>query len=44
MGERPGYRARFSRGGSSGAEFARFVAQERQRWKPVIPRAKIKPD
>ena len=30
--------------GSSSAEFARFIAQEQQRWKPVIARAKIKPD
>ena len=26
------------------AEFARFIAQEQQRWKPVIARAGIKPD
>ena len=30
--------------GSSSVEFARFIAQEQQRWKPVIARAKIKPD
>jgi tripartite-type tricarboxylate transporter receptor subunit TctC len=30
--------------GSSSAEFGRFIAQEQQRWKPVIARAKIKPD
>jgi tripartite-type tricarboxylate transporter receptor subunit TctC len=30
--------------GSSSAEFTRFIAQEQQRWKPVIARAKIKPD
>ena len=30
--------------GSSSAEFARFIEQEQQRWKPVIARAKIKPD
>ena len=30
--------------GSTGAEFARFIEQEQQRWKPVIARAKIKPD
>ena len=30
--------------GSSAAEFARFIAGEQQRWKPVIARAKIKPD
>jgi tripartite-type tricarboxylate transporter receptor subunit TctC len=30
--------------GSSGPEFARFIEQEQQRWKPVIARAKIKPD
>ena len=26
------------------AEFAQFIAQEQRRWKPVIGRAKIKPD
>ncbi|KNZ31821.1 MAG: ABC transporter substrate-binding protein [Methylibium sp. NZG] len=30
--------------GSTPAEFAAFIAQEQQRWKPVIARAKIKPD
>ena len=30
--------------GSTPAEFARFIEIERQRWKPVIARAKIKPD
>ena len=30
--------------GSSSAEFARFIAQEQQRWEPVIARAHIKPD
>ncbi len=30
--------------GSTAAEFARFIATEQQRWKPVIDRAKIKPD
>jgi tripartite-type tricarboxylate transporter receptor subunit TctC len=30
--------------GSTGPEFARFIEQEQQRWKPVIARAKIKPD
>jgi tripartite-type tricarboxylate transporter receptor subunit TctC len=30
--------------GSTAAEFARFIALEQQRWKPVITRAKIKPD
>ena len=30
--------------GSTSAEFTRFIAQEQQRWKPVIARAKIKPD
>jgi tripartite-type tricarboxylate transporter receptor subunit TctC len=30
--------------GSTPAEFARFIAVEQQRWKPVIARAKIKPD
>jgi len=26
------------------AEFARFIAQEQQRWKTVVDRARIKPD
>ena len=30
--------------GSTAAEFARFIATEQQRWKPVIERAKIKPE
>lgn len=30
--------------GSTQAEFASFIAQEQKRWKPVIERAKIKPD
>jgi len=30
--------------GGTPAEFAQFIAQEQQRWKPVIARAKIKPD
>lgn len=30
--------------GSTSAEFARFIEQEQQRWKPVIARARIKPD
>ncbi len=30
--------------GSTPAEFAAFIAQEKTRWKPVIARAKIKPD
>ena len=30
--------------GSTAAEFARFIETEQQRWKPVIARAKIKPD
>ena len=30
--------------GSSADEFARFIAVEQQRWKPVIARAKVKPD
>jgi tripartite-type tricarboxylate transporter receptor subunit TctC len=30
--------------GSTPAEFARFIEAEQQRWKPVIARAKIKPD
>jgi tripartite-type tricarboxylate transporter receptor subunit TctC len=30
--------------GSTAPEFARFIASEQQRWKPVIARAKIKPD
>ncbi|HET9644659.1 MAG TPA: tripartite tricarboxylate transporter substrate binding protein [Burkholderiaceae bacterium] len=30
--------------GSTAAEFSRFITSEQQRWKPVIARAKIKPD
>ena len=30
--------------GSTPAEFARFIAQEQQRWQPVIARARIRPD
>ena len=30
--------------GNSPAEFARFIENEQKRWKPVIARAKIKPD
>jgi tripartite-type tricarboxylate transporter receptor subunit TctC len=30
--------------GSTPAEFAKFIQAEQQRWKPVIARAKIKPD
>ncbi len=30
--------------GGTSAEFARFIEAEQQRWKPVIARAKIKPD
>jgi tripartite-type tricarboxylate transporter receptor subunit TctC len=30
--------------GSTDAEFARFIQAEQQRWKPVIARAKIKPE
>ena len=30
--------------GSTPAEFAKFIAQEQQRWKLVVARAKIKPD
>lgn len=30
--------------GSNAGEFAKFIAVEQQRWKPVIARAKIKPD
>ena len=30
--------------GGSSADFARFIAAEQARWKPVIARAKIKPD
>ncbi|GLC92710.1 exported protein [Cupriavidus sp. TA19] len=30
--------------GNTPAEFARFIAQEQQRWKPIIARAQIKPD
>ncbi|MGZ5278048.1 MAG: Bug family tripartite tricarboxylate transporter substrate binding protein, partial [Caldimonas sp.] len=30
--------------GSTPAEFAAFIARERERWKPVIARATVKPD
>ena len=30
--------------GSTPVEFAAFIAKERERWKPVIARAKVKPD
>ena len=30
--------------GSTPAEFAAFIAAERNRWKPVLLRAKVKPD
>jgi len=30
--------------GGTSAEFAAFIAEEQKRWKPVIARAKIKPD
>ena len=30
--------------GGTPAEFAKFIEGEQQRWKPVIARAKIKPD
>jgi len=30
--------------GSTPADFARFIGVEQQRWKPVIARAKVKPD
>ena len=30
--------------GSTPTEFAKFIEAEQQRWKPVIARAKIKPD
>jgi tripartite-type tricarboxylate transporter receptor subunit TctC len=30
--------------GNTPAQFAAFIAQEQQRWKPVIARAKVKPD
>ncbi|AGW92825.1 tripartite tricarboxylate transporter substrate binding protein [Cupriavidus sp. DF5525] len=30
--------------GNTPAEFAKFIAQEQQRWKPIIARAGIKPD
>ena len=30
--------------GGTAAEFAKFIAVEQQRWKPVIVRAKVKPD
>jgi tripartite-type tricarboxylate transporter receptor subunit TctC len=30
--------------GSTAPEFAAFIAAEQKRWKPVIERARIKPD
>jgi tripartite-type tricarboxylate transporter receptor subunit TctC len=30
--------------GNTPAQFAAFIAQEQQRWKPVIQRAKVRPD
>jgi len=30
--------------GNTPAQFAAFIAQEQQRWKPVLARAKVKPD
>ena len=30
--------------GSTSADYAKFIEAERKRWKPVIARAKIKPD
>ena len=30
--------------GSTSAEFVRFIADEQKRWKPVLARAKVKPD
>jgi tripartite-type tricarboxylate transporter receptor subunit TctC len=30
--------------GGSSADFVKFIAAEQARWKPVIARAKIKPD
>lgn len=30
--------------GSTPAEFTKFIEAEQQRWKPMIARAKIKPD
>ena len=30
--------------GGTPAEFATFIAEEHERWKPVIARAKVKPD
>jgi len=30
--------------GGTPAEFAAFIATEQKRWKPVIARAKVKPD
>ncbi|QPF75731.1 tripartite tricarboxylate transporter substrate binding protein [Roseateles sp. DAIF2] len=30
--------------GSTPADFAKFIAQEQQRWKPVLLRAKVRPD
>ena len=41
--ERLGNDAAISVGGTP-AEFSKFIAQEQQRWKAVVARAKIKPD
>jgi tripartite-type tricarboxylate transporter receptor subunit TctC len=41
--ERFGHDAAIAVGGTPG-EFGKFIAQEQQRWKAVIARAKIKPD
>ena len=30
--------------GNTPAQFAAFIAQEQQRWKPVLLRAKVRPD
>ena len=30
--------------GSTSADYAKFIEAEQKRWKPVIARAKIKPD
>ncbi len=41
--ERLGHEAAESVGGTP-AQFAQFIAQEQKRWKPVVQRAKVKPD
>ena len=41
--ERLNHEAAIAVGGTP-AEFAKFIAEEQKRWKPIIARAKIKPD